>query len=101
MAPEIEVPVVPELVAPLVHEKSVQWGHKLVAKQVVRYIAVNTVNQGMAAEVTSTPLKILKAAIMDLLHCLDRVIVPKMVVKVVHKVSALVGPRLQAVLLGQ
>jgi hypothetical protein len=73
----------------------------MVAMLVVRYIAVNTVDQEMATEVISLHRKVLKAAIIDLLHCLYQVIVPKLVVIVVYEVSAAVGPRLPAVMLGQ
>jgi hypothetical protein len=101
MAPGIEVPVVPELVVPVVHKVSVQPGREMVAMLVVRYIAVNTVDQEMTAEVISLHRKVLKAAIIDLLHRLYQVIVPKLVVIVVYEVSAPVGPRLPAGMLGQ
>jgi hypothetical protein len=64
------VPVVPEMV---------QLGHEMVAMLVVRCIAVNTVDQGMVANVVSMHRKVLEAAIMDLFHRLDQVIVPKLV----------------------
>jgi hypothetical protein len=81
----------------------------MVAMLVGRYIAVNTVDQGMAADVVSMHRKVLEAAIMDLFHRLYQVIVPKLVVLwnpelvaiVVHEVSAPVGPRLHTVMLGQ
>jgi hypothetical protein len=109
MAPGKIVPVVRKLKEPVVREVTVKPGRELGATLVVRYIAVNTVHQGMAADVVSMHRKVLEAAIMDLLHRLYQVIIPKLVVLwnpklvviVVYKVSAPVGPRFPAVMLGQ
>jgi hypothetical protein len=109
MAPGQVVPVVPEMVGPVVHKVSVQLGCEIVAMLVVRCIAINTVDQGMVADVVSMHRKVLEEAIMDLFHCLYQVIIPKLVVlwnpklvvTVVHEVSAPVGPTLQVVMLGQ
>jgi hypothetical protein len=86
-----------------------QPGRELEATLVVRHIAVNTVHQGMAADIVSMHWKVLEAAIMDLLHRLYQVIIPKLVVLwnpklvviVVYEVSAPVGPRLPAVMMGE
>jgi hypothetical protein len=79
MAPGQVGPVAPEMVGPVFHEVSIQLGHEMVAMLVVRCIAVNTMDQGMAADVVSMHGKVLEAAIMDLFHRLYQVIVPKLV----------------------